>query len=127
MDATFWAPFLRITSVILGIITAGSVADAYYSSSTVFFLRSSMWRGYKTAPGFYHYSGGFVGARVEELGEGWRSESDRLKGDVRDAGELGAQPVALTVETEPNRAQLREVSDEVGPLDGLPQRLGLLA
>ena len=38
MDATFWAPFLRITSVILGIITAGSVADAYYSSSTVFFL-----------------------------------------------------------------------------------------
>ena len=57
MDATFWAPFLRITSVILGIITAGSVADAYYSSSTVFFLRSSMWRGYKTAPGFYHYRG----------------------------------------------------------------------
>ena len=42
------------------------------------------------------------------MGEGWRSESDRLKGDVRDAGELGAQPVALTVETEPNRAQLRE-------------------
>jgi hypothetical protein len=30
MDATFWAPFLRITSVILGIITACSVAGAYY-------------------------------------------------------------------------------------------------
>jgi len=30
MDATFWAPFLRITSVILGIITACSVTGAYY-------------------------------------------------------------------------------------------------
>ena len=120
MDATFWAPFLRITSVILGIITAGSVADAYYSSSTVFFLRSSMWRGYKTAPGFYHYSGGFVGARVEELGEGWRSESDRLKGDVRDAGELGVQQVGADRR---DGAQSRAVARG----DGLPQRLGLLA
>ena len=64
--------------------------------------------GLQDSPGFLPLQGGFVGARVEELGEGWRSESDRLKGDVRDAGELGAQPVALTVETEPNRAQLRE-------------------
>jgi hypothetical protein len=62
---------------------------------------------------------------VEALSERRRSKAERLEGDVGDAREAGPEPVPLAVEAEADRAQVREVPDEVGPLDLFAERLDL--